>query len=57
MTDTEKRLAEALREVVNKYTGLVNSGDCGFWNPEEEQQVINARAALAEFDSQSEEQE
>ena len=37
----------ALRELLERYTGLVNCGDCGNWNPEDEQPVIAARAALA----------
>lgn len=44
-----KELAEALRMLLNTYVGLVNSGDGGHWDPENDCDVINARAALAEF--------
>ena len=37
---------EALTALLNRYVGLVNSGDAGFWNPEEEVEVQQARAAL-----------
>ena len=36
----------ALRDLLDRYIGLVNCGDCGSWNPEDEQPVIDARAAL-----------
>lgn len=39
-------LATALRDSLNHYVDLANSGDCGFWNPEDEGTVIAARAAL-----------
>lgn len=39
-------LTEALENLLNRYTGLVNCGDCGFWDPETEEDVINARKAL-----------
>ena len=37
---------EALEKLLDKYVTLVNSGDAGFWNPEEVPEVIAARAAL-----------
>jgi hypothetical protein len=37
---------EALEGMVDKYTSLVNCGDCGFWDPELEPEVIAARKAL-----------
>lgn len=37
----------ALSELLERYTSLVNCGDCGNWDPETEAEVINARAALA----------
>lgn len=40
-------LLEALEAITAHYVAGVNSGDCGFWNPEEEPQVIAARAAIA----------
>lgn len=40
-------LAEALDKLLDRYTSLVNCGDCGVWDPEKEDEVIAARAALA----------
>jgi hypothetical protein len=39
-------LALALRDLLKHYVELVESGDCGSWNPEGVSQVIQARAAL-----------
>lgn len=44
-------LYEALRSLLDSYLALVNSGDCGNWNPESEREVIAARAALAKVDA------
>ncbi len=41
-------LEKALNELLDRYTGMVNSGDCGNWNPETEDCVIKARAAMKE---------
>ena len=38
---------DALVAMTARYVDLAGSGDCGFWNPEEELQVIQARAAIA----------
>ncbi len=43
----EKVLTEALETITDHYVRLAGSGDCGFWNPEEEDEVMLARAALA----------
>lgn len=40
-------LFEALETFVEEYCALVNSGDAGNWDPEEEPKVIAARAALS----------
>lgn len=40
-------LRDALTALLDRYVSLVNCGDCGNWNPETEDQVIAARAALA----------
>lgn len=40
-------LLAACEGLLNKYVSLVNSGDAGFWNPEEEAEVIAARSAIA----------
>jgi hypothetical protein len=39
-------LYEALAGVVELYVELVNSGDAGFWDPEEVSAIVAARAAL-----------
>ena len=40
----------ALDNLLKRYVSLANSGDCGFWEAEEEDQVKQARKAMAEFD-------
>lgn len=40
-------LLAALKMMVDHYVQLASSGDCGFWNPEDEEQVIGAREAIA----------
>ena len=40
-------LASALQALLRRYVGLVESGDAGNWNTEEEEVVVNARAALS----------
>lgn len=42
-----KDLLAALQGLLERYTALVNSGDCGTWNPEEEAEVTAARAAIS----------
>jgi hypothetical protein len=44
--DRIKRLEEALEGTVKWIVDLANSGDAGFWNPEEQSVIIAARAAL-----------
>ena len=44
-------LYAALRSMTAKYVALAESGDCGFWNPEDEPAVKNARAALAKVEA------
>jgi hypothetical protein len=39
-------LRKALGGMVDLYTGMINSGDCGNWNPEDDSQVIAARKVL-----------
>ncbi len=41
---------DALQAFLETYVALVNSGDAGFWNPEKDEFVIRARAALAKAD-------
>lgn len=45
-------LRDALDRLLARYVGLVESGDAGFWNAEEEDEVIAARAALAKAEGQ-----
>ncbi len=37
---------KSLKKLLEMYIAMVNSGDCGNWNPEEEEEVIEARNAL-----------
>lgn len=46
LVEEVERLREALAALVNEYVELVKSGDCGFWGPEKEDEVIAARKAL-----------
>jgi len=41
-------LRKALEDLLKLYVGQINSGDCGKWNPEEDEEVIVARLALKE---------
>ena len=41
-----KRLEEALEGTVKWFVDLADSGDAGFWNPDEQSVIIAARAAL-----------
>ena len=40
-------LVKVLEAMLKRYVGMVESGDCGFWNAEEEPVVVAARAVLA----------
>lgn len=40
-------LLAALMKFTEDYVEMVNSGDCGFWEPENEDKVKAARAAIA----------
>ena len=42
---------EAAKALLEHYLSLANSGDCGFWDPEEEEQVIAVRAAIAKAEA------
>lgn len=41
-----ERLRKALENMLKRYVDLAGSGDCGFWDPEDEDEVIASRAAL-----------
>lgn len=45
--DVIDALVAALDTFVSEYVELVNSGDAGFWEPEDEPKVKAARRALA----------
>lgn len=46
LVEEVERLREALTTFVDEYVEMVNSGDCGFWDPEKEDKVVAARKAL-----------
>ena len=46
-----KRLEEALEGTVKWIVHLADSGDAGFWNPDEQSVIIAARAALEAKDA------
>ena len=48
MMEQRDKLADALAAFVEMYTAMVNSGDCGNWDPDGDPEVIAARAVLAE---------
>jgi hypothetical protein len=50
LVEENKRLREALTGITNYYCDLINSGDFGNWNPEEDEPVISARLALSELE-------
>lgn len=43
----KQQLLEALEEITEMYCRMINSGDCGNWNPETDKEVIKSRAAIA----------
>lgn len=45
-----KLLRDALEGLIDRYTSLVCSGDCGNWDPESEEEVYHARQALEKTD-------
>ncbi len=47
LIDAAPDLLEALEKLTERYVSIAGSGDCGFWNPEKESEVIAARAAIA----------
>lgn len=47
LVEENKRLREALIGMTERHCDLINSGDAGNWNPEEDQPVISARLALS----------
>lgn len=45
-------LREALEHLLARHVELISSGDCGFWDAEKDEAVIQARAALAKAEKQ-----
>jgi hypothetical protein len=45
--DQRDELLAALKGITEMYVRLINSGDCGNWDPEEDKEVIASRAAIA----------
>ncbi|MCK5020139.1 MAG: hypothetical protein KAS32_24085 [Candidatus Peribacteraceae bacterium] len=41
------KLYKALQELTESYVSMINSGDCGNWDPEKDPEVAHAYAALA----------
>lgn len=46
LKNTIKIKDEAHKQLLERYLELVNCGDCGNWNPEKEQEVIESRRVL-----------
>lgn len=42
-----EELTASLTHILDHYVALASSGDCGRWDPETEDEVIEARAVLA----------
>ena len=47
--DMATELGSRLDSLLNRYVELVNCGDCGNWNPEEEMVVKAARRAIERY--------
>jgi len=47
----ERMCYEALVAFVKMYVELVESGDAGFWDAENEREVIDARASIAAYEA------
>ena len=50
MTNLEIQLYTALKGLTDMYVSMVNSGDCGNWDPEKDKEVIAARSAITEVE-------
>lgn len=44
-----KLLLHVLQQMTERYCALVNSGDAGSWDPEQDSEVSNARTTMALF--------
>ena len=38
---------KALKDITEMYVDLINSGDCGSWDPEKDKEVMAARKSLS----------
>lgn len=47
LLDAAQDLYEALDKLTTRYVRLADSGDCGHWDTQEDDEVIAANAALA----------
>jgi len=48
MTTVLRDMSDCLEDMTNHYAELANSGDCGFWDPEKESEVVAARKMIAD---------
>ena len=46
--EANRDLVDALSDMTEHYVSLAGCGDCGFWDPEQESEVIAARKMIAE---------
>ncbi len=51
LSQGNEELVKALKGMLEMYVDMVESGDCGFWDAEEVEEVIAARAALGKVQS------
>lgn len=42
---------KVVKELLTRYIGLANSGDCGWWDPDKDPQVIKVRELLKKYES------
>ncbi len=52
LDENKYELYKSLKTFVEMYVRMVNSGDCGFWNPEDDDEVLIARRVLAKIEGQ-----
>jgi hypothetical protein len=43
----QREMAKALDDLVTAYCALIDSGDCGFWNAEQDEEIVEAKRVLA----------
>lgn len=52
--EAAEAMARTFSELLAHYLVMANSGDCGFWDPEEEPVIIKSRARLTAWDAAQE---